>query len=263
MSKPRVLVLQAAGTNCDTETAHAFALAGGDPQFVHIHALLADAKLLDGFKILAIPGGFSYGDDISAGRILGLKLSQTLAEPLKRFVESGRLVAGICNGFQVLVKTDLLPGPVAAHAGLPTTLAHNNCGHFVDRWITLTENAASKCIWTKNLGTLELPIAHGEGQFVTASPAILSALESNGQVALRYARPALESLDGPYNPNGSQNDIAGICDSTGRVFGLMPHPERYVRHTQHYAWTRSPEQADAPGPGLRVFQNAISHAAGL
>lgn len=256
MARPRVLILRSPGINCDDETAHAFELAGGNPEKVHVNRLLENPAMLDDYAILTIPGGFSYGDDISAGRILAQQISSRLMEPMKRFVERGKPVAGICNGFQVLVKTDLLPGPGgpagpgASHAGHPATLAHNNTGRFMCKWVTLREEPASRCLWTRGLGEVELPIAHGEGRFVTASDGVLSHLEAQGQIALRYV---------PAAPNGSTANIAGVCDATGLVFGLMPHPERHVRKDQHPAWT-SMGTTEGEGPGLRVFRNAVELA---
>lgn len=256
---PRVLVLRSAGTNCDAETAHAFELAGAEVEFLHVNRLLEKPEALGQVSILAVPGGFSYGDDISAGRILAQQISSRLLEPMKKFVESGRPVIGVCNGFQVLVKTDLLPGKAAGHTGHPATLAHNTGGRFVCKWIDLKADPASKCVWTKGLTELPLPIAHGEGRFVPASSDVLDHLKRNGQIALRYtAGLTAKGAGAEANPNGSTDDIAGVCDETGLVFGLMPHPERHVRSTQHPAWT-SNTAAETEGPGLQIFRNAVKH----
>ncbi len=263
MSATRVMVLRSAGTNCDAETAWAFTLAGAKVESVHVNRLVEAPQLLSEIAILAIPGGFSYGDDISAGRILAQRIASDLIGPLKRFVERGGLVAGICNGFQVLVKTDLLPGKVDGFHGHPATLAHNAGGRFQCRWIDVDEDPASRCVWTKGLGRFSLPIAHGEGRFVTASPAVLDGLHRNGQVALRYAAGAMAAALPPGllgNPNGSTDAIAGVCDTTGRVFGLMPHPERHVRLSQHPAWTAIGGDPDEEAAGLRVFRNAVAAA---
>ena len=263
-ASPRVLVLRSAGTNCDAETAHAFELAGGTTTFLHVNRLLEDPSPIQNAEIVAIPGGFSYGDDISAGRILAQQIASRLLEPLRRHVERGGLIAGICNGFQVLVKTDLLPGSVPGHAGHPATLAHNTSGRFQCKWVDLKADAGSKCVWTKGLTDLPLPIAHGEGRFVTASDDVLNHLRQNGQVALRYAAgPLATAASAAENPNGTTDRIAGICDTTGRVFGLMPHPERHVRASQHPAWTSLGVTADGEGPGLKIFKNAIEHAKSL
>jgi phosphoribosylformylglycinamidine synthase len=262
--KPKTLILRTAGTNCDAETAYAFELAGATAERVHINRILQNPGLIDTYQILAVPGGFSYGDDIAAGRILANQIVNHLGDTLQRFVESGRPVIGVCNGFQVLVKTSLLPGAIGGASGQTSTLAHNDSGRFIDRWVTLAPQT-SKCIWTANLeGPLELPIAHGEGKFIPANEAVRKALWDGGQVALTYARPDGSSAEGiaPHNPNGSVDDIAGVCDPTGLVFGLMPHPERYVDALQHPAWTRQ-QPLPPHGRGLQIFRNAVSHAAGV
>jgi phosphoribosylformylglycinamidine synthase I len=262
MSKPCTLILRTAGTNCDLETAHAFELAGARTERVHINRLLRDGVRLGDYQLLAFPGGFSYGDDIAAGKILANQLEHHLHDALREFVGSGKPVIGICNGFQVLVKTDLLPGPLAGQRGQTATLTNNTSGRFIDRWIRLAPRGG-RCIWTKNLnvgatGIIELPIAHGEGKFLPATDAVRKALWDNGQVALTYATAGGSSPDGqfPDNPNGSTDDIAGVCDATGLVFGLMPHPERFVEATQHPAWSTRPA---GEGQGLQVFRNAVGY----
>ena len=256
--KPKVLILRAAGVNCDGETAHAFELAGAEARFLHVNQLIADPRAIDEFQILAVPGGFSYGDDIAAGRILASQIKHHLSEAFGRFIEAQKPVIGICNGFQVLVKTDLLPGELTGRGGQNCTLTNNQSGHFVDRWIHLSARSG-KCVWTQGLERLELPIAHGEGRFVPADETIRRALWDNDQVALVYTRADGSAAGGafPDNPNGSVDDIAGVCDGSGLVFGLMPHPERYVDAIQHPAWTRLGLSGE--GEGLRVFRNAVRH----
>lgn len=256
----KTLILRTAGTNCDAETAHAFELAGSACELVHINRILEDKSMLDQYDIAAIPGGFSYGDDIAAGRILAGQIINHLRDAMTKFVAAGKPIIGICNGFQVLVKTGLLPGSMAGQPEQTTTLANNDSGRFIDRWVHLAP-VKSKCIWTKGTGLFELPIAHGEGKFVPGGEQFRKHLWDNGQVALVYAKPDGEPADGaePFNPNGSVDDVAGICDSTGLVFGLMPHPERFVDATQHYAWT-SRRRLDEPGSGMRIFQNAVAYA---
>ena len=247
--KPRVLILRAAGTNCDRETAAAFELVGATADRVHVNRVLESPATLEQYELLAIPGGFSYGDDISAGRILANQLMQRLGGALHAFVAAGKPVIGICNGFQVLVKTDLLPGPLAGVAGQTCTLVENDCGHFIDHWVRL-EIKSDKCIWTRGIDrAIELPIAHGEGKFLPASDLVRQALWDADQVAVTYVDDA---------PNGSIDRIAGVCDASGLIFGLMPHPERYVSPLQHYAWT-SRDNAPAEGDGLAFFRNAIEH----
>jgi phosphoribosylformylglycinamidine synthase subunit PurQ / glutaminase len=258
--RPKTLILRTAGTNCDGETAHAFELAGADARFLHLNRVLERPKVLDEFQILAIPGGFSYGDDIAAGRIFANQIVHHLRDALHRFVDAGKPVIGVCNGFQVLVKTDLLPGAIGGRtAGQTATLTNNDCGRFVDRWIRLSPHPG-KCIWTEGLEPLELPVAHGEGKFVPADEPVRRALWANGQVALTYASRDGSPAGGrfPDNPNGSVDDIAGVCDPSGLVFGLMPHPERFVSPLQHPAWTRLGE-LPIEGTGLRLFRNAVAH----
>lgn len=245
--KPRILILRTAGTNCDAETAHAFNLAGGDAVPLHLNRILENPKLLDEYQAIALPGGFSYGDDIAAGKILANQINQHLSDGLRHFVTTGRPIIGICNGFQVLVKTSLLPGPLVGRVGQLATLTNNDSHRFIARWITL-KPISRKCIWTAGLHSgeegahlLQLPVAHGEGKLITADEPVRRALWDNDQVALTYTHPDGAPANGeyPFNPNGAVDDIAGICDDSGLVFGLMPHPERYVSNWQHPAWTRN------------------------
>jgi phosphoribosylformylglycinamidine synthase I len=269
--KPRTLILRTAGTNCDAETAHAFNLAGSAPEAIHLNRLIENPRLLDDFQLLAIPGGFSYGDDIAAGRIFANQIAHHLQDAFRRFIDDAKPIIGICNGFQVLVKTELLPGPVAGRTGQTCTLTNNASHRFTDTWISLLPHPASKCIWTRDLVPdsalstarlsspksqhLELPVAHGEGRFVAADDSVRRALWDGGHVALTYTPDS--------DPNGSTDHIAGICDATGLVFGLMPHPERYVLPYQHPAWTRQSSLGTLPaeGRGLQVFRNAVCHVA--
>lgn len=257
--KPTALILRSAGTNCDAETAYSFELAGARAEKVHVNRLVAEPRLLHQYQILAIPGGFSYGDDIAAGRILANQIAHHLKDELRLFFDSGRPVIGICNGFQVLVKTDLLPGPLAGRSGQICTLTNNECGRFVDRWVRLV-GRSQKCIWTAGIDQLELPVAHGEGKFVAADESVRQALWNEDQVALIYVTSDGEPAKGrfPENPNGSIDDVAGICDASGLILGLMPHPERYVDATQHPAWGRT-RPLTTHGAGLQVFRNAVDY----
>lgn len=258
--KPRALILRTAGTNCDAETAHAFELAGASSVFLHVNRLLEDPRQLQEYQLLAVPGGFSYGDDISAGKIFANQITHHLRDGFHEFVAAGKPVIGICNGFQVLIKTDLLPGPLGGREGQTCTLTNNDCGRFIDRWVHLA-GRSRKCVWTAGIEALELPIAHGEGKFVPADKSVRQALWDNDQVALTYARADGSEASGqfPHNPNGSTDDIAGVCDSTGLVFGLMPHPERHLSTLQHPAWSRL-GRAAGEGHGLAIFRNAVKHA---
>ena len=261
MLKPKVLILRTAGTNCDAETDAAFQLAGAETALIHIQNLISGKVNLNGYQILAIPGGFSYGDDISAGILLAVEMKHKLTDALNNFVADGKLIIGICNGFQVLVRTGLLPGMNPSGSGTPkmmqqTTLAMNTSAKFECRWVDL-EAEESPCVFTKGMkARIYLPVAHAEGRF-TAPPDVLAELESNKQVVLRYAKSEY-----PHNPNGSDVDIAGICDPTGRIFGLMPHPERFLMKWNHPRWTRLSETErtrSEEGDGLAVFKNAINY----
>ncbi|MBN1553710.1 MAG: phosphoribosylformylglycinamidine synthase I [Phycisphaerae bacterium] len=238
MMNIRALVLRAAGTNCDVETAYALQQAGFSADRVHVNRLMENPGMLGDFQFMVVPGGFSYGDDVAAGKILANQMLHRLAEPLNQFVEDGKLILGICNGFQVLIKSGLLPwGHVEpSSAGADATLAWNDCGQFVDRWVHLSCDS-DKCVFLPRGEVIALPIAHGEGKFVPRDESILTKLQSADQVALRYCDES-GHVGGFANPNGSVDDIAGICDPTGRVMGLMPHPERFIEITHHPQWTR-------------------------
>jgi phosphoribosylformylglycinamidine synthase len=259
MPRPRAIVLRAPGTNCDEETAFAWERAGASAETWHVGRLLETPAALDGFQVLTLPGGFSYGDDLGAGRILATRLGHALDDALRRLHDRGGLVMGICNGFQVLVRSGLLPGglgPDGGDARAGATLAHNDSGHYESRWVRLTPTPGRSPFVT-DPEPIELPVGHGEGKFVPRDDATLAALESAGQVVLRYAdengRPTQEY---PANPNGSVAGVAGVCDPTGRIFGLMPHPDRYFDPLLHPRWTRRGLAAE--GDGLRLFRNAVA-----
>ncbi len=256
MPAPRVIVLRAPGTNCDEETAVAWQKAGAAVETWHVGRLLEDPAALDRFQILTLPGGFSYGDDLGAGRILATRLGHALGDALRRFHDRGGLIAGICNGFQVLVRCGLLPGGTIS---CPTTLAHNDSGRFEARWIRLLPRPGLSPFVAFS-EPIELPVAHGEGKFLTGDATALDALDAAGQIVLKYAdehgRPTQEY---PANPNGSAHAAAGICDATGRIFGLMPHPERHVEAIHHPRWTRRKDPPpDAEGQGLQIFRGAVA-----
>jgi len=240
----RVLVLRAAGTNCDRETVRAFDLAGAKAEAHHVNELLARPEMLEDYAGLVIPGGFSYGDDIAGGRVLAAEWRHHLLDATHRFLEKGGILLGICNGFQVLLQTGLLPGPTSE--GRKATLTHNDSHRYIDRWVEL-EAVSDHCPFVRKGEVHAFPIAHAEGKFV-AEKEELARLEENGQVVFRYRE----------NPNGSMHDIAGICDETGRVLGLMPHPERHMEPWHHPAWTRRglAEKTD----GRRFFEALVSTA---
>lgn len=263
MRNPKVCILRTAGTNCDKETAFAFEVAGGEIEFVHINSLVNAEKKLEDYQILAFPGGFSYGDDIAAGKILANELRNKLAEDLKRFIAEGKLIIGICNGFQILVKSGLLPGN--AQLKQETSLIINDSGKFEDRWVYLKSKShqvtksQAKCVWTKNLPEIiYLPVAHGEGKFVTQDKSVLERLKKNNQIVFQYCDEFGGLTGYPTCPNGSTENIAGICDETGRIFGLMPHPERHMDFTQAPRWAAS--EKNKSGDGVQIFRNGVEYA---
>jgi phosphoribosylformylglycinamidine synthase len=252
MAMVRVLVLRAPGANCDGETQFAFEQAGALAERIHINRLRESPSLLQRFQVLVIPGGFAHGDDVAAGKILANQLSTFLGDALRRFRDRERLILGICNGFQALLKAGLLVPP--DEDGPVATLAHNSSGKFEDRWIHL-QAQPGRCPFLTGIDRIHVPIAHGEGRFLCRKDWQLQGLRQSGQAVLRYVDADGNPGGYPINPNGSQGDIAGICDTTGRVLGLMPHPERHVLPTQHPRWTRLGLAAE--GEGLALFRNAV------
>jgi len=266
MPAPRALILTGYGINCDRETAFAFRACGAEDRRVHVNDLIDGHDRLSRYQILAFPGGFSYGDDIASGKVLASKVKTHLQDAVAGFVEAGGLVLGICNGFQVMVKYGLLGSPGGAGREQVATLTTNDSSRYEDRWVHL-EAEGDRCVFTRGIRRLYLPVAHGEGRFF-ADPETLDALEAAGCVALRYADQRGGPAGGrfPWNPNGSLNDIAGLSDPTGRVFGLMPHPERHLAFTNHPLWTRIKDRAlrqESPlpreGDGMQVFRNAVEY----
>lgn len=253
MNIVRTLVMRAPGTNCDMETVFAFQQAGSDVSLVHINRLVEYHDMLADFQILVIPGGFTYGDDIAAGKVLANELRLKLGEDIIRFIKDGKLILGICNGFQVLVKAGFLPD-ISRNDSSLLTLTDNDSGRFECRWVHLVVNQASSCVFTQGIERLYLPVAHAEGKVVVLTGALteqnvtLFYTDENGDISAGY----------PHNPNGSAGNVAGICDNSGRVFGLMPHPERHIRGTQHPQWTRI--GAREYGDGLQIFRNAVDWA---
>lgn len=270
MAEPRAVIIRAPGTNCDAEMARAFALAGAAVDLVHIDALTREPALLDQYGLIGFAGGFSYGDDIASGRIFAMRLREKLYPALRDAVARSTPIIGACNGFQILVQVGLLPGPDDGHSWpeelappQSVSLCDNVSARFCDRWVEMRSVPASRCIWTRGVeeaipaalrpDLFMLPVAHGEGRLVCKSPEVLDALERSGRVAIRYAD----------NFNGSDNAIAGLCDGSGLIFGLMPHPERFLDWTRHPYWTRLPAHVrSGPTPGLRMFQNAVAHVRG-
>jgi phosphoribosylformylglycinamidine synthase len=273
MSGVHVLILTGYGLNCDVETAYAFQLAGAQTRCVHINSLIDRSVRLADHQILVFGGGFSWGDDHGAGVIQAVHMKTNMGSDIFDFVSKDNLVIGICNGFQTLVNFGLLPGFEVATAGESkaerlVALAYNDCGNFRNDWVCLKVNSDSPCIFTKGLSRLELTVRHGEGKLFTDAITLNRMLE-NHLIALQYAMPDGTPAGGafPHNPNGSIHDIAGICDPTGRIFGLMPHPEAYNHWTNHPDWFRQKELLKRQGktlpseitPGVRIFQNAVEY----
>ncbi|MBI2329722.1 MAG: phosphoribosylformylglycinamidine synthase I [Chloroflexi bacterium] len=255
MGRVRTLILRAPGTNCDAETMFAFQQAGAEAALVHVNQLIRREERLADYQVMVVPGGFTYGDDIAAGKVLANELRLKLGEDITRFVEDGKLILGICNGFQALVKAGFLPELKDASPRL--TLTNNDSGKFECRWVYLGVHKPSPCVFTRGIDRLYLPVAHGEGKLVVLSGALT---ESN--IALFYTDEQGDISAGyPHNPSGSAGNVAGICDSSGRVFALMPHPERHIRGTQHPQWTRL--GARQYGDGFQIFRNAVEWAKNL
>jgi phosphoribosylformylglycinamidine synthase len=247
-AKPRALVLTGDGINCETETAQALRQAGFEAEIRHLNDLIAERLSQDylssRYQVLAFPGGFSFGDDLTSGKVLALKIQHGLGWDLARFAERGGLAIGICNGFQALIRLGVF--------GKDISITHNAQGKFVNTWVKVNPHG-TKCAWLKGIGTMDLPIRHGEGRIVISTSRrneVLMKLERQGTLCLRY--------DG--DPNGSDERLAGLCDSSGRIFGLMPHPEAFIRWTAHPEWTTHATRASAPGQGLALFENAYREA---
>jgi phosphoribosylformylglycinamidine synthase len=260
MKRPRVLVLAGYGINCEEETAYAFNLptVGGEATPVHLSDLIAQPQQLERFHILVIPGGFAFGDDIAAGIVLATKLRYRLEQPLSKFLRDGKLLLGICNGFQVLVRLGVLPAVTGGPWQQEATLTANDSGKFEDRWVYLRVDPACTSPFVQGIEQLYLPVRHGEGKFVPRDDGILQALRARHQIAARYCGPNGAPAPYPWNPNGSVDDIAAVCDPSGRIFGLMPHPEAYVHRTQHPRWTR--QRLPEEGMGLQLLRNAVTFA---
>jgi phosphoribosylformylglycinamidine synthase I len=268
MEDVKVIVLRAAGINCDLETQYAFELAGAQVDRIHINRIIEDKALLEQYQILVIPGGFSYGDDVAAGKILANQIKHHIYDRLRQFIDNGKLVLGICNGFQVLVKAGILPGNNGDEQSV--TITYNDSNKFEDRWVYLSPQTM-RCVFIEQGRQIYLPVAHGEGKIVTKDEVTLDKLQTDGFVAFKYVDEKGNEGGYPINPNGSVASIAGLTDSTGRVLGLMPHPERHIRHTQHPRWTRLQAQVTShkaqdtssagsrQGDGMSIFSNAVKY----
>jgi len=261
MKEIRTIVLRVEGTNCDEETVIAFKKAGSLVDLVHINELKKGKKSLEDYQIFCIPGGFTYGDDIAAGKIFSVLLKYVLSKDVKKFVEEGKLMLGLCNGFQVLVKDGLLPGFDGVMKKQEATLASNDCGYFQDRWTYLKHENKGKCIFTRGIkDIIYVPVNHGEGKFV-ADRDVIKRLEDNDQIVFKYVDADGNYAGFPWNPNGSMDNIAGICNPEGNVFGLMPHPEKFIHKYTHPYWTRL--KLGEEGDGFKIFKNAVEFASKL
>ena len=261
MKKVKVMILRTAGTNCDFETQFAFEKAGAVADRIHINRILENKDILHNYHIIAIPGGFTYGDDIAAGKIFANELYFNLKCDIQKFIDEGKLIIGICNGFQVLVKAGFLPafktrGQSKQPFDLDATLTFNDSGKFEDRWVYL-KVCSDVTPFVKEGDDIYIPVANAEGKFIPKDDETLKILNDSKQIIYRYVNED-GAFDGyPYNPSGSIDNIAGICDSTGRVFGLMPHPERHIEPTHHPRWTR--EGLKDEGDGIVIFRNAVNY----
>jgi phosphoribosylformylglycinamidine (FGAM) synthase-like amidotransferase family enzyme len=264
--KVKVIVLAGNGINCEYETAHACKLGGADQiDTVHINELLEGERTLDAYHLLCFPGGFLDGDDLGAAKACANRFRHaTIAstgerfwDQLMQFIEHGRLVLGICNGFQLMAKLGLVPALGGGYGEQEVTLTFNDSGRFEDRWVHLKVNTHSPCVFTQGLETVYLSVRHGEGKFLAASPSITQHLKQLGLICLHYSDAEYQAatMEYPLNPNGSVEGVAGICDETGRIFGLMPHPEAYLHRTHHPRWTR--EALPDEGAGVSFFRNAV------
>ena len=262
MIKPPILIITGYGVNCEAESRVAWERAGAAPEQVHLHDLLERPERLMDFQGLMFIGGFSFGDHMGSGHVLALRLRHRMREPLERFLQAGRLILGVCNGFQVMVKLGLLPGLNGNYFSQTVALTQNDCGTFQNFWITLRFEHNTPCVFTRGLDRMPLPIRHGEGKVFVPDGELLETLEDAHCVACRYVDPATgaPTMAFPHNPNGSVHAIAGLCDPTGRLFGLMPHPEAYLFPENHPHWPRQRLDGTLPaeGLGLRLFRNAVA-----
>ncbi len=266
--QPRVLVLTGYGINCEEETAYVFNASGATAEVVHINDLIDGSKKLSDYQIMAFPGGFSYGDDTGSGNAFANKIKNNLEEELIKFAQEDKLIIGLCNGFQILANTGLAPATNGQYGKREVALMHNSTARYDCRWVHL-KNQSEKCIWTKGIDIIHLPIAHGEGNFYTDNET-LSHLKTNDQIAFKYVNPDGTPANGvlPINPNGALEDIAGICDESGRILGMMPHPERFNCFTNEDGWTKTKErliregkELPKEGAGLKLFKNAVQYFA--
>lgn len=264
--KPKVLIITGYGINCEEETAKGFEITGGDPEIIHINDIIAGNKTIEDYQILTFPGGFSYGDDTGSGNALANKISNNLQDDLLKFVQGDKLVLGICNGMQIMANLGLIPATDLKYGERQAAMMHNSTARLECRWIYL-KNHSKKCIWTKGIEHIHLPMSHGEGNFY-CKPEIYQKMKENDQITLRYVNEDGSAANGqfPANPNGAMDDIAGVCDPTGKIFALMPHPDRFLCFENEEGWELKKEQLiregkEIPkrGAGLKIFENGVNY----
>ncbi len=268
MKRVKSMILAGNGINCEMEMAHACSLAGSDTvDIVYLYDILAGEVNLDQYHFLNLPGGFLDGDDLGSAKAMAHRIKhsrisgsgQRLEEVIQRFIQDGKLIIGVCNGFQLLVKSGLLPGFDGDYGKQEVTLSFNDSGRFEDRWVYLKANPASPCVFTKGIASLYLPVRHGEGKFIPKDGDVLRKIKESELIPLQYSDASGQNptMEYPLNPNGAIEAVAGLCDPTGRIFGMMPHPEAYLYFVNHPRWTR--EKIPAEGMGLAIFRNAVEY----
>jgi len=258
---PKVAVLTGFGLNCEIETAYVFNKCGAKAEMIHINDVISGSKALDQFQILAFIGGFSFGDHIASGRVLSIKFKYRLKDQLNDFLQQDKLIVGLFNGFQTLVKLGILPGNEEYEGKQVVTLTHNQNPGYRDDWVNLKFNEKSNCVFTKNLDFMKVPVRHGEGRFLALDDDVLNNIQKYSQAVCYYADPKTmnETMQFPYNPNGSVNGIAGICSPNGKVFGMMPHPEAFHSYYNQPQWYLDHCPSEEEGDGLKIFKNAVSY----
>lgn len=262
-SKAPVLIITGYGLNCEVESKYAWELAGARADLIHFNDLLAKPARLQEYEALMFVGGFSYGDHMTSGHVFALRARHRMSEDLSRFIERGRLILGACNGFQIMVKLGLLPGLDKDYFTQRLAIMKNDCGAFQNFWVRLRFEPSSPCVFTRGIEFMPLPVRHGEGKVFTQDGSLMERLEAQGCVPCRYSDPVTGQATQafPHNPNGSLNAIAGLCDPTGRIFGLMPHPEAYLYPENHPLWDLHAIDGSLPsqGLGLKIFENAVDY----
>lgn len=264
--KPKVLIITGYGINSEEETAKCFDWSGGETEIAHINDIIAGEKNLSDYQILTFPGGFSYGDDTGSGNGIANKILNNISDDILKFAQTDKLIIGICNGFQILTNLGLLPATDEKYGEKQAALMHNKSARLECRWVHV-KNHSSKCIWTKGIEVMHLPLAHGEGNFYT-TPENLQKMKDNDQIVFKFSKEDGTNANGeyPFNPNGAMEDITGICDPSGRIFGLMPHPERFNSFENEEGWElkkeiliRANKEIPTKGAGLKIFENAIQY----